>query len=135
MQLFTPVVNTCHMQHTYQTLKKLLPSILRAECFNDDNLPFYKEVRRTEIGHLFEHIMLEYLCIGKISQGHSCVAFEGLTKWNWKKDTRGTFHIYINVGYKDFEIFHEALGQSIQLLKTILRPFSVPSSISLNTSA
>lgn len=125
MRLFTSIVNTKDIPYTLPTLKKILPSILRAECFNDKKLPFFKEVRKTEIGHLFEHILLEYLCISKISLGIQSACFEGHTHWNWEVEPKGTFHIYINTGYKDGEIFFGALKKSVELLSIILRDYQL----------
>src|SRR5258706_436221 len=71
MKLNTPIVNTRELPETYQLLETDLPSILRSQCFNELHLPFASEVKSTEIGHLFEHILLEYLCISKLEQGIS----------------------------------------------------------------
>jgi len=78
-------------------------------------------VRRTEIGHLFEHILLEYLCQEKLLKGFDKAIFSGNTQWNWKREPRGMFHIYINMPYSDTDIFPEALKKSISLAKMILR--------------
>ncbi len=120
MLSYTSIINTRDIPFTYTILEKQLPSILIAQCFNDEGLPFSQEVKMTEIGHLFEHIMLEYLCILKLANGHSKATFRGETNWNWKRDLRGTFHIHINAGIKHEEIFDEALTNSIELLVKIM---------------
>jgi hypothetical protein len=121
MKLFTPTVNTRDIPWTYSFLKKNLPGILSAKCFNEENLPFAIEVRKTEIGHLFEHILLEYLCQEKLLKGYDRAMFSGNTKWNWKRDPWGMFHIYINMHASDTDIFPTALKKSIALLTMIIR--------------
>lgn len=121
MKLFTPTVNTRDIPWTYPFLKKHLPSILNAKCFNEENLPFSIEVRKTEIGHLFEHILLEHLCQEKLLKGYNRAMFSGNTKWNWKRDPWGMFHIYINMHASDIDIFPPALEKSMALLTMIIR--------------
>jgi len=125
MKLFTEVINTKDLPNTKRILKTILPSIFYSKCFNERNLPFSREVKCTEIGHLFEHIMLEYLCRLKLSRGFKEVEFEGLTRWNWYKEEKGTFHITINSTIHDREIFFQALGKSIALINFIFREENV----------
>lgn len=122
MRLFTTIVNTRDIPTTFSFLEKFLPSILVATCYNDDHLPFVKEVKSTEIGHLFEHVLLEYLCMLKLANGCKKATFRGETNWNWKKDTWGTFHIYINAGIRNEHIFQQALEKSVNLLHVIMQP-------------
>jgi len=131
MQLHIAIVNTLYLPHTYSVLKKQLPNVLLSQCFNDDELPFSKEVRRTEIGHLFEHVLLEYLCLEKISRGSKRATFSGNTNWNWREETRGSFHIKISAGLKDTHILAAALEKTVILVNTIVQfaPQSVPSSV------
>lgn len=120
MRLFTDFVNTSEIPATFAILERNLPSILKAKCYNYENLPFFKEVRQTEIGHLYEHILLEYLCKHKISKGVSSAEFSGVTNWNWKKDPRGTFHIKINAGFSLKDIIIPSLEKSTFLIKQII---------------
>jgi hypothetical protein len=120
MSLLTPYYHTTYLPNTYKTLKTLLPSVLKTECFNDSGLPFDTEVKNTEIGHLFEHILLEYLCQLKIKGGHKRASFRGVTNWNWKRDARGTFHISIDISPKDVIYLDIAMEKSIVLLNKIL---------------
>lgn len=120
MQFLTKELTTTHMDHVTRLLKRYLPSILDSSCFNEQNLPFHEEVTHTELGHLFEHILLEYLCKEKISAGDSEAVFRGVTKWNWNKDTVGTFHIEVDVRGSEKELLYFALEQSILLLKRII---------------
>jgi len=126
MQLHQDIVNTQNLPHTYAILQKTLPTILRATCFNEGNIPFCKEVRRTEIGHLFEHILLEYLCKEKLLAGAKRAMFEGVTDWNWEKEPYGSFHITIPFTEGDADFFPIALKKSMQLLNVILKPSISP---------
>lgn len=139
MQLHIPLVNTHSLPQTYTLLKKHLPRVLKTSCFNDDNLPFYKEVKHTEIGHLFEHILLEYLCQEKLDTGCRRAVFRGVTDWDWMKDSWGVFHITVSIGYTDPQVFRVALEKSTFLLCLLLRsasplpdPAPVVSSLQIN---
>ncbi len=120
MRVFTKDVHTGKMLYTLPLLKQLLPTILKSTCFNEGNIPFKVEVMRTELGHLFEHILLEYLCQLKLSKGHKEVMFSGTTDWNWNKYPRGTFQISISVGKEDLDIFPEAFYRTATLFKLIM---------------
>ena len=120
MQLHRNEVNTSNLPFIVDLLKMNLPNVLATKCFNDDNLPFREEVRNTEIGHLFEHILLEYLCQLKIAKGFSRASYAGRTRWNWIKDPRGKFHIHLNCGMKDSDILPIAIDKTVGLMKFIL---------------
>lgn len=122
MRLFTDTVNTCNLPHTFETLKQLLPSVLYTECFNDEKLPFHEEVKNTEIGHLFEHVLLEYLCQISMTRGFRKVQFSGFTEWNWKRDPKGTFHITIDAGLEIADIFENAVEKSVKLICLLMQP-------------
>lgn len=122
MKLFGNIVNTGSIPHTVSILKKELPSVLHTQCFNDEGLPFIREVKKTEIGHLFEHILLEYLCLLKLASGRRIATFKGNTNWNWERDARGTFHITINAGEKDAHLMPKAMDAAISLLNSIIYP-------------
>ena len=94
-------------------LQRNLPQVLDALCFNDSNLPFDIEVKNTEMGHLFEHIILEYMCEEKIKNGFPKASFKGVTNWNWKKDIQGTFHIQIEIEPADLEFFEVAFDEDV----------------------
>lgn len=121
MNVFGSIVNTRNLPHTSQILQEYLPSILMSTCFNDEKIPFSEEVRQTEIGHLFEHILLEYLCQEKLQIGYDSAEYSGQTDWNWIKDPQGTFHITISSGYNDAEIFTNAIQKSIALMKVVMK--------------
>jgi hypothetical protein len=128
MLLLKDPINTADIPSTHNILQNFLPSVLTTQCFNDQNLPFSLEVKRTEIGHLFEHILLEYMCQLKIGKGHKSASYTGRTRWNWERDPRGVFHIHINCTLKDADIFPLALNKSITLMKKILHHNQFPSS-------
>ena len=120
LKLDTPHISTKAFPKTYETLQKLVPSVLTSQCFNDLNLPFEEEVKATEIGHLLEHILLEYLCIEKMSTGSFEADFSGETSWNWTEDPHGTFLISINCSFEDYVHFLPALEKSIRVVEEIL---------------
>lgn len=114
------IVNTSHLPNTFHILSKMLPSVLKSRCFNKENKPFFEEVVETEIGHLFEHILLEFICQYKVLEGCRKVAVSGFTVWNWKKNPVGTFRITINSGKNDINIFVKSFEKSIELLGILL---------------
>lgn len=120
MSLHIPTVNTESIPETSDILSRYLPSVLESACFNDQHLPFSQEVYSTEIGHLFEHILLEYLCHYKLSKGHHDAEYSGVTQWDWKREPWGVFNITINTGFDDQDIIAESVDQSIKLLQIIL---------------
>ncbi len=121
MQVLSPILNTSLLPNTYTILQDHLPSIHTSMCFNDKNLPFSKEVRKTEIGHLFEHMLLEYIYQIKISRGYTNVSVKGETQWDWYKTPMGFFTIYLNLGSDEQYIFFTALTPAIQLLQFIFQ--------------
>lgn len=120
MQLLIPQVNTRDFPLTLQMLKLYLPSIFQSTCYNDAHIPFPKEVCQTEVGHLFEHVLLEYLCLVKMENGVDDVSYEGVTDWNWVRDPKGTFHITIHAKAEELDLFQEALQRTITLMNIIL---------------
>lgn len=120
MIMLTNYFHTNSLPLTHKVLKKNLPGVLATKCFNDSGLPFDSEVKNTEIGHLFEHIILEYLCQRKIKNGYKSASFRGVTNWNWRQDVRGTYHIEIDVKPQDIIYFEYALEESVKLLDKIL---------------
>lgn len=126
MQMLYNQVNTREIPHIVEILNAYLPNVLRTQCFNDDGFPFSVEVKHTEIGHLFEHILLEYLCQGKIAKGASRASYSGNTKWNWVRDPRGKFHIKLSCGIKDADILPAALDKTINLMQIVLQHHQAP---------
>ena len=120
MKLHGNIFTTQNLSETRKILKIYLPSIFYSKCFNYKNLSFFQEVKNTEIGHLFEHIMLEYLCRIKMSYSCDFVEFEGMTKWDWNKEQRGIFNVFINIGSDEKDLFFNALNMSVALTHIIL---------------
>lgn len=117
----TPHLTTRSLPKTVKILKELVPTVLLTECFNSENLPFAKEVKNTEIAHLFEHILLEYLCLEKIAYGSDSASFSGRTHWNWIKYPKGSFFITITIEKTDLQFLPAALEKSIQVLEKLLQ--------------
>ena len=122
MQLNLTTVNTSDLPNTLVFLRENYPSVLKTQCYNDQNLPFIVEVQQTEIGHLFEHILIDNLCALKIKSGAKSAVFNGTTSWNWKKNPYGSFQIWIDIGRKDFDLLNEGLRRTIQLTKNLIAP-------------
>lgn len=120
MRLFACAIHTNAIPQIVDILTVIHPSVLKTECFNEDNLPFSVEVQNTEIGHLFEHIMLAYLTDLQGERGDYNSVYNGVTKWNWIQEEEGTFHITIDAGYEDREVISDALKKSISLLRMLL---------------
>ncbi len=121
MELYIENLYTGTIPSIVALLKQRLPEILRSECFNEENLPFSVEVQNTEIGHLFEHILLEYLCRYKLAKGYRNASYSGRTSWNWVRDPKGVFHIKLNCGHKDADILPGALEKAISLVTFVLQ--------------
>ncbi len=119
MMVNNRVETTQDLPKTIAILEKCLPNIFTSQCFNNLNLPFINEARNTEVGHLFEHILLEYLCTIKVLYGYDAVEFSGTTRWDWNKSPRGTFAIDISANVADRIIFNESLKKAIRLMNLI----------------
>ena len=120
MKLNTIAVNTRHIENITELMQLYCPSVLRTHCFNNQNLPFRQEVKATEIGHLFEHILLEELCVNKLACGVRSAIFNGRTNWNWIKEPRGLFHIIIDAGFSDHLVFSTALAHAVEITESLL---------------
>ena len=110
-------MTTKSLTKTESVLIKYLPTIFSCQCFNDANNSFRDECKNTEIGHLFEHIMLEHLCIEKLADGNLNAEFEGRT--SWEKDNTNVFYIKIKAGKKEIKTIQKAFTKSINLLEKI----------------
>ncbi len=122
MQLNIPLVNTSDIPDTFSFLQSNYPSVLDTQCFNDNNLPFSVEVTATEIGHLFEHILIDELCSLKIKTGAKSAVYSGNTSWNWKLNPYGSFQIWIDIGKNDLPMLLEALKTTIDLTQQLIQP-------------
>lgn len=121
MQVTGPVVNTKYLPSTLSFLSREFPEVLGTECFNENNLPFKEEVVQTELGHLFEHMVLEELCALKVAFGHRKAAHTGVTSWNWENESVGVFHITIDSGETDSELLTKAILKSISMTEALFQ--------------
>lgn len=112
---------TEYFPFTRKILKTYLPSIFKNKCFNSHGLTFYKEVQNTQIAHLFEHILLEYMCLAKIKY-RDTVSFAGTTFWRREKPN-GLYKIYITCTLSDYPFFLRALDQGLVLMDMIYAPY------------
>jgi hypothetical protein len=130
MSMYTSFFHTNYFPSTLNILSQNLPGVLNTRCYNKNHYNFDQEVLNTEMGHLFEHILLQNLCELKLKNGAKNATYKGITKWNWKKDKEGTFHITLSVRKSDWEIFPDALEKTEKLISQIL--FSPIKSITIN---
>lgn len=114
-------VHTGNMSNITAFFLKNFPSVLKTRCFNEQKLPFAIEVRQTELGHLFEHILLSQLCLSKIAFGSKAAVFNGRTFWNWKKEPYGFFRIRIEISQNDMILLDKALINTILLTEKLLK--------------
>jgi len=110
---------TAALPKTVEFLTSELESILKCRCENPDNLPFSKEVRDTELGHLFEHVLLEYLCDEKINSGCDAAVFRGDTFWEIKKKAPHEFLIRIQIDISDSSLLAKALKKANFLMEKL----------------
>ncbi len=98
------------------------PSVLRTQCFNPDNLSFKQEITNTEIGHLFEHILIQILIETHTKlRSHISLDIDGRTSWNWTKESPGIFHIQIsNLSSFTSTDIQNAITSTYQLTQKIL---------------
>lgn len=118
----TAAVRTGCIPNICDLLRKNLPGVLKTQCHNNEGWGFNKEVADTEIGHLFEHILIQniselrqkyFMPDGKIS---------GVTEWDWTLEPRGTFNIKIKSNSPYLDILNEAIENSMDLTSRILIP-------------
>ena len=74
-------------------LLTMLPSLRKHLCSNRSGLRFEEELTDTELGHVFEHVILAILARRGVCTG-------GHTTWNWQRDPIGTYHVTIGTGKK-----------------------------------
>lgn len=82
-----------HVPDLATNLLAMLPSLREHDCINRRNLSFEEELTQTELGHVFEHVILEVLSLRGMRT-------RGLTTWNWERDPIGTYHVTISTGKK-----------------------------------
>jgi hypothetical protein len=100
---------TSQVPHLPNQLFRLFPTLARHKCDNGLGLTFRQECRKTEIPHLFEHLIIELQ-----SQAQPAEVLRGETEWNWTVDPRGRFHVHV-----DFENELLAIG-AIRLAERLI---------------
>ncbi len=120
MQLYSDPISTKYIGETNKILERKLPTVFLNQCYNDGKLSFYEEAKNTEIGHLFEHILLEELFLVKKKLNKKFKAIQGKTSWNWVKDPVGRFYIQINPIELEEAQIRACLENSINLTSQIL---------------
>ena len=99
------------------SLLLMLPGLGDHLCRNRRGLPFREEVADTELGHVFEHVVLAILA-------RRGIRTRGLTTWNWHRDPLGTYHVSISTGKRTAVKESVLLAQAIftnALLGPVLR--------------
>jgi hypothetical protein len=122
IQFFDTPITTKKMTHILEVLDQKLPKIFLNKCFNDLNLTFREEVQATPLGHLFEHILLEYLCDELEISGARDICVRGETQWDWDADPVGLYHIKLSGLMVDKSQLKRAINQSIVLTQEIISP-------------
>lgn len=100
-------------------LKSELGTILDCKCENPSDLPFDQEVRNTELGHLYEHVILEYLCDEKIKNGAGSASFKGDTFWEVKEEQPYKFLIRIQLDITESSLLSKALDKANFLMEKL----------------
>lgn len=116
--VINPIVHTSFLPRTLEVLQKRVPTIFDNKCYNGNGFSFGKESGSTEVGHLFEHLIIENLkliAIKKCGKGD----FKGETSWDWAKEKRGVFNIvvYSDGGLK--KIFPIAFKKAVEVMEEI----------------
>jgi hypothetical protein len=119
MESLTSLLNTQDVPTISKIIKKHIPQVLFSDCFNYENLPFSQELKKTEIAHVFEHILLTVLCMKQWQHGNKSAVYDGVTSWDWVKEKKGIFHITISLIGEDAMLFQQALQESIVILEKI----------------
>ena len=120
IQFHTSFYTTRSIPATIPLLESTLPRIFSHKCFNNQNWSFKKEAKQTELGHLFEHIILEYLCVYKFLEGCSNIKLKGLTEWNWEQDPEGIFYISLNSVMNDSNHLTQATEKAAKIMEKLL---------------
>lgn len=82
---------TSQVPHLPKMLFRMFPRMAMHKCENGLGLSFRQECRKTEIPHLFEHLIIELQ-----SQAQPSEVLRGETVWNWTVDPRGHFHVSVD---------------------------------------
>lgn len=105
-------------------LLQVLPHLAIHRCVNRSGLPFEEELNDSELGHVFEHVILALL----FQRG---MFVRGQTTWNWQRDPIGTYHVTINTGkrllVKECLLIAQAIFSNVLVGPPLrLRPIDLP---------
>ena len=113
--------STSQFPQLVEDLRVLLPEIMVAQCDNPNNIPFCEEMKETQTAHLFEHVILEYLCKLRLRSGFGEASYEGRTFWDTTKAPGENSMIAISRQGESQSVFEEAVTLSIILLKQLIK--------------
>ncbi len=113
-------VSTASFPKTVEILKKVYPEVLRTNCYNEQGLPFEKEVMNTELAHLFEHILIQKLAYKRYERSGIDKQYSGETEWCCDEDPAKSYSINLNANTEDIDVFPEALTESTKLVNAIM---------------
>jgi hypothetical protein len=116
--------STRHFPNTLSFLKIHVPQVLKTKCFNPRNFTFRKEVVDTQMAHLFEHILLTFLCDAEIKLGAKSAKFRAVTQWNWKINPKGSFTVTIT-GKVRKKVLEMALIRAIGMTELLIKSHDV----------
>lgn len=119
LQVINTPLTTYGLPHITPLLRELIPSVLRSQCFNDQGLPFRKEVYATEVGHVYEHVLLEFLT--REQSRIQLIPFRGLTAWNWQTDPRGVFHIQVQGPIENQTQIYKAIVNTNRVFESLFQ--------------
>lgn len=112
--------STSSLPYTSDFLQTNCPGVLDTQCHNYDHLPFREEVKKTELGHLFEHLLLTCMRDEKEKAGQTNFCISAQTDWNWRKQEKGIFHIKVAIEDMDEKMFALALFTSCRTMQGLL---------------
>lgn len=122
------VVKTRFLPQTSQFLQMHAPAVLTTKCFNKKNLSFAEEVKDTEFGHLFEHMLIGYIYLLKLANGETTCICDGRTNWDWKINPYGSFLITVHTSKTDPLLFDLAIEKTVTLCEKLFLAHSNESS-------
>lgn len=112
-------LNTSEFPDMYAKLLGTIPTVLTTECANPKNLPFSEEVGQTEVGHLFEHVLLEYMALNK-EKFVKNFTISGRTFWDSYNMKPNEFTVEIYCQLQDFPVFERSLQPACDLVSSII---------------
>lgn len=117
-EVFNPALYTEDLPCTLAVLEKRIPTIFTNHCRNGKGYTFKREAKNTEVGHLFEHLILENLKLLALKK-RKTADYRGVTSWDWSNNRRGSFDIVVYSGKKDKKLFSIAFAKSVRIMEEI----------------